>query len=135
MCYYSCQAITISRCFNLISNSWENPRWRPLLVTSQASSSATIHKIYLILSKNSGEGQWRIQGRGPRGPPPQLFFDQNEARRAEKKFFWTPAPPPYLRGLDDPPSPFHLPSSCTMVGGMILRVCPRIKWFFKTLAR
>ena len=31
--------------------------------------------------------QWRIQGWGPEGPaPPPLFFDQTEARRAEKKF-------------------------------------------------
>ena len=41
--------ITIYRDFNLISNSWKNPRWRPLLVTSQASSSATTHRMYLIL--------------------------------------------------------------------------------------
>ena len=40
MCYFSCEAqkITISRGVNLISNSWQNPRWRPrwrpLLVTS-----------------------------------------------------------------------------------------------------
>ena len=37
--------ITIYRDFNLISNSWKNTRWRPLLVKSQASSSATTHKI------------------------------------------------------------------------------------------
>ena len=55
MCYFSCKAqkIAISRGFNLISNSWWNPRWqprwRPFLVTSQASSSATTRKIYLIL--------------------------------------------------------------------------------------
>ena len=79
--YFSCKAqiIAISCGFNLISNSWQNPRWRPRwrlwLVTSQASSSATAPKIYLILlrrskafhrrwnrfkllqySKNSGEG-------------------------------------------------------------------------------
>ena len=30
--------------------------------------------------------RWRIQGRGPAPPPPLLFFDQNEARRAQKKF-------------------------------------------------
>ena len=48
---------TISRSFNLISNSWLNPRWwprwRPLLVTSQASSSATTHNIYLIFLRTS----------------------------------------------------------------------------------
>ena len=49
--------ITISLGFNLISNSLPNPRrwsrWRPLLVTSQASSSSTTHKIYLILLRRS----------------------------------------------------------------------------------
>ena len=32
--------------------------------------------------------QWQIQGRGP-----PLFFDQNEARRAEKSFFGDRTPP------------------------------------------
>ena len=36
------------------------------------------------------------QGEGPGGPGPPLFFDQNEARRAEKNFFADRAPP-YLR--------------------------------------
>ena len=59
MCYFTCEAqkITIYRDFNLISDSWLNPRrrsrWRPLLVTSQASSSVTTHKIYLILLSRS----------------------------------------------------------------------------------
>ena len=46
MCYYQAQKITISRGFKLISNSSKNPRWRPLLVATQTSSSATTHKIY-----------------------------------------------------------------------------------------
>ena len=50
---------------------------------------------YLV---NSMETQWRIQGRGPGGPPP-LFLDQTEARRAEN-CFWRP-PPPLSKGLDD----------------------------------
>ena len=33
------------------------------------------------------QGQWRIQGRDPGSRPP-LFFDQNEARRPEKIFFF-----------------------------------------------
>ena len=41
--------------------------------------------------------QWRIQGRGRGGPVPPLVLDQKEARRAEKKFFWRPGPPLYLR--------------------------------------
>ena len=50
--------------------------------------------------------QWRIQGRGPGGPPP-LFFDQNEARGA-KKIFWDPALP-LSQGLDDRTPPPPLP--------------------------
>ena len=46
------------------------------------------------------QGQWWIQGRGPRGPGPPLFFDQNEARGAENKFFGDRPPPP--QGLDPP---------------------------------
>ena len=44
-CYFTRegQRIIIYRDFNLISNSWWDSRWRPLLVTSQASSSATTH--------------------------------------------------------------------------------------------
>ena len=41
--------------------------------------------------------QWRIQGRGPGGSGSlPLFFDQNEARRAEKIFLETVPPLPYL---------------------------------------
>ena len=36
--------------------------------------------------------QWRIQGRGPGPPPPSLFLDQTEPRRAEKNFFLRPGP-------------------------------------------
>ena len=45
--------------------------------------------------------QWRIQGRGPRGPSYPLFLDQTETRRAENFFFWRPAPPPLSKGLDN----------------------------------
>ena len=42
--------------------------------------------------------QWRIQGRGSKGPaPPLLFLDQTEDRRAEKIIFYT-APPPLTSG-------------------------------------
>ena len=44
--------------------------------------------------------QWRIQERGPWGPPffppPLIFLDQTEARRAEKKISGDRAPPTYL---------------------------------------
>ena len=61
MCHFTCQAqkITIYRDFNLICNSWWKPRWCPLLVTSQASSSATAHKTYLILLSRSKAFHWR----------------------------------------------------------------------------
>ena len=46
-------------------------------------------------------------GEGPGGPnpPPPLFLDQTEARRAEKNFLETPHP--LSKGLDDqaPPPP------------------------------
>ena len=60
-CYFTreVQKIIIYRDFNLISNSWWDSRWRPLLVTSQASSSATTHKIYLILLRRSKAFHWR----------------------------------------------------------------------------
>ena len=46
--------------------------------------------------------QWRIQGRGPFLPPPPLFLDETEARRAENIFFQTTLlPPPLSPGLDD----------------------------------
>ena len=53
--------------------------------------------------KNSWKhNQWRIQGSGPGArPPPHLFSDQTEARRAEKNF--TTAPSPLSQDLDDPP--------------------------------
>ena len=46
--------------------------------------------------------QWRIQGRGPGGPSPPLFLDQNEAQRAEKNLFEAGVPP-LSQGLDDAP--------------------------------
>ena len=45
--------------------------------------------------------QWRIQG--PHPSPRPLFFDQNKARRAKKKFFGHC--PPLSQGLHDPPPP------------------------------
>ena len=51
MCYLSCQAQKITNSNSWINQRWRS-RWRPLLVTSRASSSATTHKIYLILLRN-----------------------------------------------------------------------------------
>ena len=51
------------RGLHLISKSSYNLRWRPrwwqLLVTSQASSSATTHKIYLTLLRRSKDFHWK----------------------------------------------------------------------------
>ena len=49
------------------------------------------------------------QEEGPGGPASPLFFDQNKARRAEKKFFGDRAPH-LSQGLDDrrPPPPPYL---------------------------
>ena len=90
-------------------------------MTSQASSSATIHKIYLILLrrskafqwrqncfeilqriKNSEEGQWWIQGRAP------LIFRPKWGPKSRKKFFCRPGPPPLSQGLDNRPPPTPL---------------------------
>ena len=45
-----------------------------------------------------------LPGEGPRGArPPSLILDQNEARRAEKTFFFEAAPL-LTQGLDDRPA-------------------------------
>ena len=88
-------------------------------MTSQASSSDTVRKIYLILLrrskafqwrqnryeilqhiKNSEEGQWGIQGRAP------LIFRPKWGPEGRKKFFCRPPSPPYLRvWMTAPPPP------------------------------
>ena len=49
-------------------------------------------------------------GEGSEGPapPPALIFRSKWGPRGRKQFFWRPAPPPYLRGLDDPPPPLSI---------------------------
>ena len=47
--------------------------------------------------------QWRIQGRGPGGPPP-IIFRTKWGPRGRKNFFET-GPPPLPHSLDDPPPP------------------------------
>ena len=42
---------------------------------------------------------------GARGGCPPLFFDQTEARRAEKVLFLRPGPPALSQGLDDRATP------------------------------
>ena len=61
-----------------------------------------MHRIKTV--ENIIRGRSRGVARGPPlSPPPHLFFDQTEARRAEKNF--TPAPPPLSQDLDAPPPP------------------------------
>ena len=98
MCHLPCKAqkITISCSFILISNSWWNPRWQPLLVTSQASSSAITHEIYLILLR--------------RGFPLEVNSFQNTATYQKLRGGVLPTPPPPL---------YHS-------GGMNLHVHPRV---------
>ena len=47
--------------------------------------------FFVFSSKEEKRRQWRIQGRGP---PPPLFLDKTEARRAEKTFLRPPPPSP-----------------------------------------
>ena len=59
-------------------------------------------------------GGSRGGARGPALPPLNIFLEQTEARRAEKKNFWRP--PPLSQGLDEPPPPLYegldLPLRC-----------------------
>ena len=68
--YVKHKKIANSRSFYLISNSWQNPRrrpkWRPCLVTSQASNSATTHKKSF---KNTATYQ-KLERGIPSSPPP-----------------------------------------------------------------
>ena len=61
-CYFTCEAqkIIIYRDFNLISNSWWNPRWRSLLVTSQGLQQRYPPlKINLMLLSRRKAFHWR----------------------------------------------------------------------------
>ena len=70
-----------------------------LLIQSHFQNIPNTPSIILIFKSIH---QWWIQGTRGRPSTPLLFFNQNEARRAEKNFFWrltppTPAPPPHLK--------------------------------------
>ena len=59
---YSCFSLHVKRkkILTLTVFTWlKKPRWRPCLVTSQTTSSATNHKIYLILERRSKAFHWR----------------------------------------------------------------------------
>ena len=115
MCYFACQVQTIINFCSLylISNSWR-PRWRPCLVTSQTSSSATTRKIYLMLSRRSKAFHRRQN----------CFEILQHIKTLERGSINSPPPP----------SP-HLHHG----GGMTLRVFPRVnlftvKYFFVILS-
>ena len=68
---------------------------------------SSVQRLYPFQASSiwkGGDFQWRTQGRGLAPAPPLLFLDQNEARRAEKRFLGDrppPPPPPLLsQGLD-----------------------------------
>ena len=70
------------------------------------------HKLSILIVIRFIHEHWRIQGRGLGGPPPPLFLDQTEVRRAEKMFFgdWASPflrvwmnPPPYPPSLSEGP--------------------------------
>ena len=96
MRYFACQVQTIINFCSLylISNSWR-PRRRPCLVTSQTSSSATTHKIYLILSRRTKAFHRR----------PNCFEILPHIKNSRERFH-QPHPPP-------PPS---TPCTCTTMG-------------------
>ena len=50
-----------------------------------------------IVQHNKLQCYRKVLSGGSRGSSPPLFLDQTEARRAEKVFFETAPPPPYLR--------------------------------------
>ena len=86
---------------------WPRPRPRNLLTPSglQVQSALTTRSRCLIYIYEASGGS-RGGVRGGRTPLP-LLLDQNEARMAEKIFFFLTgrAPPPLSQGQDDPPHP------------------------------
>ena len=70
------------------------------------------------LSGGVPSGGSRARARGARGARAPFFFDQNEARRAQKNFFGEPPPPPHRpflsEGLDPPLVPSGSPDLDTI---------------------
>ena len=95
MCYFSCKTQKIYH----FSWSWWRPWSRPLLVTPQASSSATTHKTYFILLSRSKAFNYRQN----------LFEILQHIRNPGEGFHPPPSAPPcttvgvwvcvYVRGL------------------------------------
>ena len=73
-----------------------------ILVTNRLAE----HHLNAALLENGKVVIPFVPREGPGGPGPPLFFDQNEARRTEKKLFGDrplspPLTPPLSQGLDD----------------------------------
>ena len=87
-----------------INKKWR-PKWRPLLMPSQASSSATTNKMYLILLRRAKAFHWR----------------QNRLEILQHIKNWR-------QGFHHPPSPPATPLVARW--GYELRVRPRVKTAF-----
>ena len=83
----------------MVKPRWR-PRWRPLLVTSQASSGATTHKIYLILLRRSKAFHYlkvksfrntaicqKLRGRLPSIPTSPLYHGRGMNLRVNRLVF------------------------------------------------
>ena len=79
-----------------------------------------------MLPHLSGVPQWRIQGRGPGGPPPSYCLTKMRPEEP-KKFFLETGPPSYLRVCmtAPPPPPPYLKvwiRHCNLRSGPVLAV-------------
>ena len=134
--------LTYRSCFssNLLTMSGSSDERRSLFLTSGVSppqpsagsltqkkktwgSRLYYYKLSILIVIRFIHEHWRIQGRGLGGPPPPpLFLEQNEVRRAEKMFFadwaspflrvWMTCPPPPPPLSEGPDSPLMSPTYC-----------------------
>ena len=117
---------------NLVAKIMQSAYLCIIIHVKQLPSLAVLTR-FLILGKIQDGGQdgghwwWRH-----RPPAAKLYLI---LLRRSKAFQWRQNRFETLQHIKNSGERFHLPSSCTLVGGMILRVRPRVKWFFKTLAR
>ena len=64
-----------------------------LLIRPFTEDVNTRRLFFLFFFWNLDTVQWRIQRRGPRGPPPPYFWTKLRSE-GPRKFFWETAPPP-----------------------------------------